>query len=242
MSNLIASVFLIISLIIMTALPLLFVHVITKNKGKLDDPEVQDKYGFLFVGLKTDCQWSSFFSMFFIIRRTAVAIVIIELHEYSGLQLIAVVSLSTIMVVYVAHFRPYKEESMNKNELFNEICGFIVIYILKWLAVFPAIDVSEVSVVEKVGWCYIAAVSLNIVVNFVLVGYKTFLNLPSTCRKLKSKYGELKLNLWKRRFHQRKLRYHMKNPNMQIHQFHYEESLKIKVRDEFLKELDSLQK
>jgi len=121
------------------------------------------------------------------------------------------------MVAYVAHFRPYKEENMNINELFNESCGFIVIYILKWLAVFPTIDVSEVSVIEKVGWCYIAAVSMNILVNFIIVGYKTLLNLPSTCRKLKLKYGELKVNLWKKRYHEKKLKIHMKDPNMQVH-------------------------
>ena len=112
-SNLIAALFLVLSLIIMTVLPLILIHVSFKHKDKLDDPEILDKFGFLYEGMKTDSKWCSLFNLFFILRRTIFALILIEMHYHNGLQLIAVVCLSSLMVVYVAHFRPYRDKSMN---------------------------------------------------------------------------------------------------------------------------------
>ena len=76
------------------------------------------------------------------IRRTTFAVIIIELFEQKGLQLIFNMYLSMIMVMYVAHFMPYSSATTNKWEIFNEVTGFIVQYLLMWLSVFPDIDVS----------------------------------------------------------------------------------------------------
>ena len=76
------------------------------------------------------------------------------------------------MIMYVAHFRPYKNAKANNREIFNEVCGFFVVYFLKWLAVLPSFDVSEVGIIENIGWCYISAVSFNICVNVVLFAYQ----------------------------------------------------------------------
>jgi len=76
------------------------------------------------------------------------------------------------MIIYVAHYRPYKKPTANNWEIFNEVCGFFVIYFLKWLAVLPPFDVSELDIIETIGWCYIFAVSFNIFVNIVFFGYQ----------------------------------------------------------------------
>ena len=74
------------------------------------------------------------------------------------------------MLMYVAHVRPYRISSANNWEIFNEVTGFVVQYFLMWLAIFPPIDVSQVSILTKIGFMYIISVASNLAVNFLYIG------------------------------------------------------------------------
>ena len=87
-SDLFAAIFLIGCTIILVGLPIVSVYVLKKYEGKLNDPEIEDKYGPLYDGLKTDCFWSSMFNVFFMVRRTLFVVIIIEMNDLSGMQLI----------------------------------------------------------------------------------------------------------------------------------------------------------
>jgi len=119
-------------------------------------------------------------------RRTTFALIIIELYEQKSTQLIANMVLSMTMLMYVAHFRPYLIAISNNWEIFNEVSGLIVQYFLMWLAIFPPIDVSQVSILTKIGWMYIFSVAFNIAVNFLYIGIEQGLKLPETCKKFSS--------------------------------------------------------
>lgn len=170
------------------------------------------------------CFWSSLYNMFFMLRRTLFALIIIEMHDHSGLQLIFNSYLSIAMVIYIAHFRPYIGKSMNHSEIFNEVCNFLVIYFLMWMTVLPKIDVSEISILETAGWCYITVVSFNIVVNFVKVGYSALKNLPSFCKSLGEQCKRRKYQWLKRQYFEEKRKNLVKNPNSQRVQFLFNES------------------
>jgi len=171
-SDLFAAIFLIVCSLILASLPIVSVYVLRKYKNKLDDPEIEEKYGPLYNGLRIDCFWSSMFNVFFMMRRTIFALIIIQLYELKGIQQITNMYLSMVMLMYVAHFRPYRISSANDWEIFNEVSGIMVQYFLMWLAIFPPIDVSQVSILSKVGFMYIFAVSSNLTVNFLYVGVK----------------------------------------------------------------------
>ena len=110
------------------------------------------------------------FNVFFMTRRSTFALIIIEMYERKGLQLITNMYLSMVMLMYVAHFRPYRISISNNWEIFNEVSGFVVQYFLMWLAIFPPIDVSQVSLLTKIGYFYIVSVSSNLAINFLYVG------------------------------------------------------------------------
>jgi len=76
--------------------------------------------------MRTDSAICSLFNLFFALRRTIVALIIIEMYEYKGLQLTANICVSTCMIAYIAHFRPYKQDKSNSKEIYNEVCGFFV--------------------------------------------------------------------------------------------------------------------
>ena len=126
------------------------------------------------------------FNVFFMTRRTTFALIIIELYELIGIQLVANLFLSMAMLMYVAHFRPYRISITNNWEIFNEVSGFIIQYFLMWLAIFPDIDVSQVSIRTKIGWFYISSVGSNLGVNFLYIGIEQGLKLPETCKKFSS--------------------------------------------------------
>lgn len=76
--------------------------------------------------------------------------------------------LSMVAILYVAYVRPYTERKTNNSEIFNESCGFLVMYNLMWLAVSTE---REDSQLKQIGRVYIGSVSLNIVVNLAKVFY-----------------------------------------------------------------------
>jgi len=141
-SDLFAAIFLIVCSLILVAIPIVSVYVLRKYKNKLDDPEIEEKFGPLYKGLRTDCFWSSMFNVFFMMRRTIFALIIIQLYGLKGIQLIFNMYLSMAMLMYVAHFRPYRISISNNWEIFNEVSGILVQYFMMWLAIFPPIDVS----------------------------------------------------------------------------------------------------
>ena len=126
------------------------------------------------------------FNVFFMTRRTTFALIIIELYERKGIQLIANLFLSMAMIMYVAHFRPYRISITNNWEIFNEVSGFIIQYFLMWQAIFPDIDVSQVSVRTKIGWFYISSVGSNLGVNFLYLGIEQGKKLPAFFKEKKS--------------------------------------------------------
>ena len=166
--------------------------------------------------------------------------IIIELYEWKGLQLIANMVLSMTMLMYVAHVRPYSISIKNNSEIYNEVSGFIIQYFLMWLAIFPPIDVSQVSILTKIGWIYIASVASNLAVNFLYVGIQQAIKIPALLKNIISKYDIYKFEWWKKNFFNEKMSINSKNAT-RIEMAFQLEATKMQAKEEYLKELEILE-
>ena len=98
-----------ISLLIMIVILFSNLYASIRYRGLLDDPEIQQRYGFIYDGFKTDKFMTGIFQLIFMVRRIIFVLIIILLKEYSGLQLIFNTFLTLAYIMYLAHFMPYKE-------------------------------------------------------------------------------------------------------------------------------------
>ena len=78
-------------------------------KGQLDDPEIQQSYGFIYDGFKIDRFVTSIFQFIFMVRRIIFVLIIVMLKDFSGLQLVLNTVLTLAYIMYLAHFKPYQK-------------------------------------------------------------------------------------------------------------------------------------
>jgi len=67
--------------------PFIFFFILLRNQKNLDKPEVKDKIGTLYQGLKEKHPRVMLYSFIFLLRRSAFIAITFTLFEYPGLQL-----------------------------------------------------------------------------------------------------------------------------------------------------------
>lgn len=92
------------------------------NKSNLESEAFESYYGSITEGLNAEKGVALYFNSVMLLRRLAFVLVLIFLQESQGLQLVIITQLSFAMLVVLFHFRPYKENSKNRLEIFNEAC------------------------------------------------------------------------------------------------------------------------
>ena len=99
----------VISILIMIVILFSNLYASIRYKGQLDDPEIQQRYGFIFDGFKIDKFMTSIFQFIFMVRRIIFVLIIVLLKDFSGLQLVLNTVLTLAYILYLVHFKPYKE-------------------------------------------------------------------------------------------------------------------------------------
>lgn len=101
----------------------------------------------------------------FLSRRILFAFIIVFLEASPFLQLALHLASSISLVAFLTHVRPYGENLLNGQELFNEVTLTITSYILILFTDF----VEEPETRYMIGWMYSVMVCVNLLVNWVIL-------------------------------------------------------------------------
>lgn len=82
-------------------------------KNRLDEPEIKDKYGFIYEGQRTDNLASTLFLSIFMVRRIFFVMIIILLKDFSGMQLILNTLMTKFYILYMMFSLPFAEAKQN---------------------------------------------------------------------------------------------------------------------------------
>mmetsp|Transcript_15175 Transcript_15175/g.14764 ORF Transcript_15175/g.14764 Transcript_15175/m.14764 type:complete len:140 (-) Transcript_15175:374-793(-) len=83
--------------------------------------------------LKTDTRINLQFYFFFVMRRLILAITIVFCYSIPYAQFSILTFFISLQLIYLIHFRPFRNEKTNKNEIFNELCILAICYQLPLL-------------------------------------------------------------------------------------------------------------
>ena len=83
---------------------------IHKNFDRLDDPEVLEKYGLYYEGLKADSYLSAQFNVIFMIRRLIFTVVLVFLRKHGGLQLCIHTFTTFLFIIYLYKEKPFEDK------------------------------------------------------------------------------------------------------------------------------------
>jgi hypothetical protein len=81
-----------------------------------------------------------------------------------------------LYAIYIIKAQPYIGILTNRTEVFNEICVINTTYFLMWLSTH---GIDDLETKMSIGWFYIFASSLGIVVNFCILTGKLVRAIPS---------------------------------------------------------------
>ena len=96
-----------------------------RNFENLEAEDFQENYECLYEDLKTDSRTSSFYLMYFTLRRMIYIIVFTFASHLNVFQVLALLILSLINLVYLFGNKPYSDRSTNNAEILNEIVVYI---------------------------------------------------------------------------------------------------------------------
>ena len=101
-----------------------------------------------------------------------------------GIQLLILLYFNLFSVIYIGNFRPFNFRKKNKIELFNE--G--VIYALTATLTIFTDFCPEVNMRYNTGWMCVGCMVFNVVINFGIMTFDTFLINFKICRKYFIRY------------------------------------------------------
>ena len=103
----------VISILIMLSIMFANVFSAFKYRNRLGEPEIKDKYGFIYEGQRKDNLASTLFLSIFMVRRIFFVMIIILLQDYSGMQLILNTLMTKFYIIYMMFSRPFAEAKQN---------------------------------------------------------------------------------------------------------------------------------
>lgn len=92
---------------------------VLRFREKMDDDEIEEKYGTLFEDLDLSKDGSSFNIPVFIAVRVAFVLVLILLQPYPGIQVVLVTYIALAQTAFIAFTWPYETRVLNATEFVN---------------------------------------------------------------------------------------------------------------------------
>lgn len=157
--------------------PLLFLYMMCKYRGRLDDAEIRQKIGTLYNGLNPKKANAATYSMTFLIRRSVFVAITFLLTDQPGIQIQLSIYLTLLYIIYVGYAEFFETSGGKRLEIVNECLfvtiqyNFVLLHNLVW----------EQEAREQIGNSIIGMTSLLIGINLLVilvVSYRGF------CRKL----------------------------------------------------------
>ena len=102
---------------------------------------------------------------------------------YRNTQINVALLLTLSMLIYMLHVRPFEDNSLNRQELFNEILVLLANYILYLNTEF----VDDLGTIYAIGWTTIGIILFNLVVNLGFMFKAVSLSIKLKCKKKANK-------------------------------------------------------
>jgi hypothetical protein len=180
-----------VALLICLSAPAVFAYFIIKNASRLNnDSELAKKWGSVFEEFKNDRGWkSSSFYVVFLIRRVLYVTLLFTLTAFPLVQVILSAVLSALAALYLAIYRPFKEEIMNYCTLFSELCSVLTFFVCS----FFLLDLNSTTQ-ASLKWMALSLVYSITSAGFLAALYLAFRSLIVKCKSLKAK-SQVRLSL-----------------------------------------------
>ena len=94
--------------------------VVLSNFNDLADDEMSENYEHYFVDLDILRRGQVLYHVVFVLRRLLFCVILFWAEGYPNTQLALHIALTLLMILYVAHFRPFKFWQYNYCEIWNE--------------------------------------------------------------------------------------------------------------------------
>lgn len=166
----------------------------------LKDNKFSSVYGLLYSDLRLTNIHRVNYNAYFVARRMAMALTLVQLEQFPFFQCTIMTVLSTMNFIYLFCTRPFDSPSESRIEIFNE--GTIVLC-SHLMTIFLNIAIAEDSL-WKLGWVLIGIMSVNIAANIAIVGFRTLYLLYKEFQKRKilrnkanQKQQQTQERLWK---------------------------------------------
>ena len=94
----------------------------------MEERKFDKEWKCFYEDLKTDCRPSMMYNYYFILRRFFFTLSLFYMYDYVVLQIIVFVLTSEFYVIYFVYSRPFVDNSINKQEILNEVTTIFVSY------------------------------------------------------------------------------------------------------------------
>ena len=145
---------------------------------RLGKREVKQRYGDLYLGIRTSERSSVLSSFIFLLRRLTFASILISWSQRSYFQIQAIIFKCSLVMIYTGYFRPYVLTVANNLELINDTFIILCSY---FLVVFSGL-VSDKQTQYICGWPLIGLLAILISLNLGVIMFKGISQMYRFCR------------------------------------------------------------
>ena len=168
-------------MVILNICPFLFAFIIRKNRSKLDNIVIKDKFGTLYLGLKPKKTGVVNYSFVFLLRRSLFVAITFALFGHAGLQIQLMIYMTVLYIIYLGYADFFETFGAKALEIVNESVfiliqyQFVLLHNLVW----------EDEKRKSIGTIIIALTCFLLALNFIIIIY---MSLRNNCRKQYWKY------------------------------------------------------
>jgi hypothetical protein len=116
------AVFSIVTLAAVCILPIATLVILLIFFNRLNDPYCIEKFGSLYLGLKTNSKPALLFHVIFTLRRLLLCLNAMFLSEWPFAQIQLNIYSTILVIIYITLVKPFDSLAQNQLEVFNEIC------------------------------------------------------------------------------------------------------------------------
>lgn len=127
--------------LVVVGIPVIGFHLLRRNKHRLGDPAVKEKYYFLYMGYK---QKFFYWDIVVVLRRSILVVINVGI---SGVRLQSLMILLVLVLAGVAHMKVYPYENrdaneqvdnfLNRSEAFSLATSFVIFFLAQFLFIDP---------------------------------------------------------------------------------------------------------
>ena len=107
------------TLVLLVLIPASFIYLMHRYFSRLKEEYLTERYGSLYLGVRTDSRWSAFHVIAFLITRLGFALISFMLRPWPGVLIFIYMVLNMIYIIYIGWVRPFDAVSQQGSELFN---------------------------------------------------------------------------------------------------------------------------